>query len=268
MALAGPLAAAGHRPHLGLASGRRPRGALASPRSALRAPGLPRPPRACAAPTPRAAPRPRQFAGELAATARSVRMIARRGPGLRPRALQQPVGPSRLRPGRSRWRGGPSVLELYDLVRPGLGRQVLTAAAALSTTAIAISQAVADCIGPRGRRPRPHRAAVGRPRPVRARAGPARGAQPPHLRRARPAGGDRGSHRPREGRGRARPGHGPARAARRPAPTWSWWAAAGSPPTAIPSGCGPRPSGSSATGSASSVAPTTSPARCGRSTSS
>ena len=46
----------------------------------------------------------------------------------------------------------PSIIELYDLVRPGLGRKVLTAAAALSTTAVAISQAVADIIGPRGAR--------------------------------------------------------------------------------------------------------------------
>ncbi len=44
----------------------------------------------------------------------------------------------------------PSIIELYDLVRPGLGRTVLTVAAALSTNAVAISQAVADIIGPRG----------------------------------------------------------------------------------------------------------------------
>jgi glycosyltransferase involved in cell wall biosynthesis len=44
----------------------------------------------------------------------------------------------------------PSIIELYDLVRPGLGRKVLTAAAALSTNAVAISQAVAEIIGPRG----------------------------------------------------------------------------------------------------------------------
>jgi D-inositol-3-phosphate glycosyltransferase len=44
----------------------------------------------------------------------------------------------------------PSIIELYDLVRPGMGRTVLTAAAALSSTAVAISQAVADNIGPRG----------------------------------------------------------------------------------------------------------------------
>src|ERR1019366_10472863 len=44
------------------------------------------------------------------------------------------------------------IIELYDLVRPGLGRKVLAAASALSSTAVAISQAVADCIGPRGAR--------------------------------------------------------------------------------------------------------------------
>ena len=43
---------------------------------------------------------------------------------------------------------------------------------------------------------------------------------------------------------------------------------AASPPTAIPSGCGPRRSGRSGTASASSGAPTTSPARCAPSTSS
>jgi glycosyltransferase involved in cell wall biosynthesis len=44
----------------------------------------------------------------------------------------------------------PSVIELHDLVRPGMGRTVLTTAAALSSSALAISQAVADCVGPRG----------------------------------------------------------------------------------------------------------------------
>ncbi|HLM96797.1 MAG TPA: glycosyltransferase family 4 protein [Acidimicrobiales bacterium] len=46
----------------------------------------------------------------------------------------------------------PVVLELNDLIRPGLGRRVLTAAVELSTAAVAISQAVADCVGPRGAR--------------------------------------------------------------------------------------------------------------------
>ncbi len=46
----------------------------------------------------------------------------------------------------------PTIIELYDLVRPGMGRKVLSAAAALSSTAVAISQSVADIIGPRGAR--------------------------------------------------------------------------------------------------------------------
>ncbi len=40
------------------------------------------------------------------------------------------------------------VLELCDMVRPGPGRKVLTAAARLSTSGVAISKAVADCVGP------------------------------------------------------------------------------------------------------------------------
>jgi glycosyltransferase involved in cell wall biosynthesis len=44
------------------------------------------------------------------------------------------------------------VLELNDMVRPGMGRRVLTAAVNMSTTATAISQAVTDCIGPSGAR--------------------------------------------------------------------------------------------------------------------
>jgi D-inositol-3-phosphate glycosyltransferase len=44
----------------------------------------------------------------------------------------------------------PVVLELCDMVRPGPGRRVLTVAARLSTVAVAISRAVADCVGPSG----------------------------------------------------------------------------------------------------------------------
>lgn len=90
-----------------------------------------------------------QFGRELATTARSVRMIARTARGFD------------LVHSNSLWAHldcalaghlarRPSIIELYDLVRPGLGRTVLTAAAALSTNAVAISQAVADIIGPRG----------------------------------------------------------------------------------------------------------------------
>ncbi len=94
-------------------------------------------------------PTARQFAGELASTARSVRMIARVARDfdlVHSNSLWAHLDCALA--GRVARR--PSVIELYDLVRPGLGRTVLTAAAALSTTAVAISQAVADCIGPRG----------------------------------------------------------------------------------------------------------------------
>jgi glycosyltransferase involved in cell wall biosynthesis len=42
----------------------------------------------------------------------------------------------------------PVVLDLHDIVRPGRGRQVLTGAVRLSAAAVAISGAVADCVGP------------------------------------------------------------------------------------------------------------------------
>jgi len=44
----------------------------------------------------------------------------------------------------------PVVLHLHDMVRPGLGRGVLTAAVRMSTAAIAVSRAVSDCVGPSG----------------------------------------------------------------------------------------------------------------------
>jgi D-inositol-3-phosphate glycosyltransferase len=96
-------------------------------------------------------PSPRQFAGELATTARSVRMITRTARSfdlVHSNSLWAHLDCAVA--GRLARR--PVVLELYDLVRPGLGRQVLTAAAGLSTVAVAISQAVADIIGPRGQR--------------------------------------------------------------------------------------------------------------------
>jgi len=45
----------------------------------------------------------------------------------------------------------PVVLELHDLVRPGLGRRVLQTAVVVSSGAMAISQAVADTVGGHGR---------------------------------------------------------------------------------------------------------------------
>jgi glycosyltransferase involved in cell wall biosynthesis len=92
-----------------------------------------------------------QFGLEVLTTARSVRMIvgAARGFDLvHSNSLWAHLDCAIA--GRLARR--PSIIELYDLVRPGLGRKVLTAASALSSTAVAISQAVADCIGPRGAR--------------------------------------------------------------------------------------------------------------------
>lgn len=96
-------------------------------------------------------PSPGQLVRELGTTARSVRMIAgalRDFDLVHSNSLWAHLDCALA--GRLARR--PSILELYDLVRPGLGRKVLTTAAALSTVAIAISQAVADIIGPRGAR--------------------------------------------------------------------------------------------------------------------
>lgn len=46
----------------------------------------------------------------------------------------------------------PVVLHLHDMVRPGLGRYVLGTAAALASASLAISDAVAACVPPPGRR--------------------------------------------------------------------------------------------------------------------
>jgi glycosyltransferase involved in cell wall biosynthesis len=86
-------------------------------------------------------PSPAQFARELATTARSVGMIARTARGfdlVHSNSLWAHLD-SALAGCLAR---RPSIIELYDLVRPGLGRTVLTAAAALSTNAV--------IIGPRG----------------------------------------------------------------------------------------------------------------------
>ena len=42
------------------------------------------------------------------------------------------------------------MLDMPDIVRPGVGRRVLTAAVRLSSAAISVSHAVADCVGPAG----------------------------------------------------------------------------------------------------------------------
>jgi glycosyltransferase involved in cell wall biosynthesis len=88
---------------------------------------------------------------ELLTTARSVRMISRAARGfdlVHSNSLWAHLDCALA--GRLARR--PTIIELYDLVRPGMGRKVLSAAAALSSTAVAISQSVAEIIGPRGAR--------------------------------------------------------------------------------------------------------------------
>ena len=113
-----PAGRARHRPHPGLASRGRPRGALAAPRAALRPAWRSRITSGCAPRMPSSRPSPGQFARELATTARSVRMIAARRPGLRPRALQQPLGPPRQCAGRP---SGAAPVD-HRALRPGASR--------------------------------------------------------------------------------------------------------------------------------------------------
>jgi glycosyltransferase involved in cell wall biosynthesis len=94
-------------------------------------------------------PGPRQLAQEAAATARAVRIVARAARAfdlVRSDSLWSHLDCAVA--GRLARR--PVVLELHDLVRPGMGRRMLTAAVRLSHGAVAISQAVADCVGPAG----------------------------------------------------------------------------------------------------------------------
>jgi glycosyltransferase involved in cell wall biosynthesis len=95
------------------------------------------------------APPAGQLATELVATMRSVRKIAR--------AARQVdiINSSSLwthfdcaLAGRLARR--PVVLDMHDIVRPGIGRKVLTAAVRLSSAAISVSHAVSDCVGPAG----------------------------------------------------------------------------------------------------------------------
>jgi len=44
----------------------------------------------------------------------------------------------------------PVVLDLHDIVRPGIGRKLQTLAVRMSSASIAVSNAVADCVGPFG----------------------------------------------------------------------------------------------------------------------
>jgi glycosyltransferase involved in cell wall biosynthesis len=90
-----------------------------------------------------------QLARELVASAQAVRMIARLARGfdvVHSNSLWAHLDCALA----GRLANRPVVLELNDLVRPGVGRRVLTAAVNMSTTATAISQAVTDCIGTSG----------------------------------------------------------------------------------------------------------------------
>ncbi len=89
----------------------------------------------------------RELAGEVASTGRSARRLAQL-------AREVDVVHSNSLWGHldcavaGRISGRPVVLELHDLVRPGLGRIVLRMAVRLASSAIAVSQAVADSVGP------------------------------------------------------------------------------------------------------------------------
>lgn len=90
-----------------------------------------------------------QLARELATTARSVALVtraARRVDVVHSNSLWAHLDCALA--GRAARR--PVVLDLHDLVRPGAGRHLLTAATRLSSAAIAISHAVAECVGPLG----------------------------------------------------------------------------------------------------------------------
>jgi len=211
-------------------------------------------------------PSPAQFARELITTARSVRMIARTARGfdlVHSNSLWAHLDSALA--GRLARR--PSIIELYDLVRPGLGRKVLTAAAALSTNAVAISQAVADIIGPRGAervRIVPLSVDLDRFGP-----GPVSAQVRRHLTSDEhaPLVGIVGRIDPEKGVDVVVRAMGLLQGAAAHAHLW-WWEAPASLPTAIPSACGPRRNALSVTGCASSAAPTTFPAYCVPSTSS
>ncbi|HLI73184.1 MAG TPA: glycosyltransferase family 4 protein [Acidimicrobiales bacterium] len=90
-----------------------------------------------------------QLARELGTTARSVALVARaarRVHVVHSNSLWAHLDCALA--GRAAHR--PVVLDLHDLVRAGAGRRVLTAATRLSSAAIAISHAVAECVGPLG----------------------------------------------------------------------------------------------------------------------
>jgi glycosyltransferase involved in cell wall biosynthesis len=89
--------------------------------------------------------------GELGTTVRSVRRIA----AVARQANADVINSSSLWThfdcavaGRLARR--PVVLDMHDIVRPGLGRRLQTAAVRLSSASIAVSNAVADCVGRAG----------------------------------------------------------------------------------------------------------------------
>jgi len=94
-------------------------------------------------------PPTRQLATETFATLRSVREIARAARGadiINSSSLWTHLDCAVA--GRLTRR--PVVLDMHDIVRPGIGRRVLTAAVRLSSASISVSQAVSDCVGPWG----------------------------------------------------------------------------------------------------------------------
>jgi glycosyltransferase involved in cell wall biosynthesis len=91
-------------------------------------------------------PGPRVLAGEVAESARAARSLARLGRDfdvLHSNSLWGHLDCALA--GRMARR--PVVLELHDLVRPGLGRTVLKAAVRLASRTVAVSRAVADTVG-------------------------------------------------------------------------------------------------------------------------
>jgi glycosyltransferase involved in cell wall biosynthesis len=94
-------------------------------------------------------PPPRQLATETMVTLRSVREIARAARGsdiINSSSLWTHLDCALA--GRLTRR--PVVLDMHDIVRPGMGRRILTTAVRLSSAAISVSQAVSDCVGPLG----------------------------------------------------------------------------------------------------------------------
>jgi glycosyltransferase involved in cell wall biosynthesis len=98
-------------------------------------------------------PGPRALASEVATTARSARQlarVARRADVIHSNSLWGHLDCALA--GRLARR--PVVVELHDLVRPGLGRRVLGVAMRLASCTVAVSRAVAETVGGHGARVR------------------------------------------------------------------------------------------------------------------